>query len=150
MFYIFLISTSSFRFSCIYSPAPKSQWHGVVCDDDDFVFLDDDGNTVINKRTEKGIWHNLYQFPLLETATALDDEAILSLIKEQNFIANEIDTIDLYNTESSIHKLSHQHLTIKFWKVTVKGKINGGIDCKSAAEFPFPIVIFNFISKYWF
>ena len=114
------------------------------------VFLDEDGNTLINKRTEKGIWHNLYQFPLLETATALDDETILSLIKEQNFIANEIDTVALYNTENIIHKLSHQHLTIKFWKVTVKGKINGGIDCKSAAEFPFPIVIFNFISKYWF
>ncbi len=105
---------------------------------------------IANKRTEKAIWHNLYQFPLLETATTLDDETILSLIKEQNFIANEIDTVALYNTENIIHKLSHQHLTIKFWKVTVKGKINGGIDCKSATEFPFPIVIFNFISKYWF
>lgn len=113
------------------------------------VFSDDDQNTIINKRTEKGIWHNLYEFPVVETITAESDETILSLIKNQLFVKNDIMQIRLYNPEIIIHKLSHQHLYIKFWEISVKGKLDNGISCKSASEFPFPIVIFNFIQKFW-
>ena len=31
------------------------------------VFLDEHENTIIQKRTEKGIWHNLYEFPVIES-----------------------------------------------------------------------------------
>lgn len=113
------------------------------------VFLDADGNTLINKRTEKGIWHNLYEFPLLETISPERDEAILELIRNQQFAENEIEGIALYDNEVIRHKLSHQHLHIKFWKVKVKGALKNGIDCESASKFPFPIVIFNFIEKVW-
>lgn len=113
------------------------------------VFSDENGDTIINKRTQKGIWHNLYEFPLLETITAESDETILSLIENRVFVQNEIRKIQLYNPEIIIHKLSHQHLHIKFWKIEVNGKLENGIGCKSAAEFPFPIVIFNFIEKIW-
>ncbi|MGV3697112.1 A/G-specific adenine glycosylase [Flavobacterium sp.] len=113
------------------------------------VFSDADGNTLINKRTEKGIWHNLYEFPLLETISPERDEAILELIRNQQFAENEIEGIALYDNEVIRHKLSHQHLHIKFWKVKVKGALKNGIDCESASKFPFPIVIFNFIEKVW-
>ena len=114
------------------------------------VFLDENQNTIISKRTQKGIWHNLYEFPLLETETAETDIDILDLIHNQNFVKNKIQQIQLYNSESIIHKLSHQHLAIKFWKINLKGTLLNGIDCKSASKFPFPIVIFNFISNQWF
>ena len=113
------------------------------------VFLDDNENTNISKRTQKGIWHNLYEFPLLETETAESDLAVLELIQQQNFVKNEISEIQLYNSEAIIHKLSHQHLSIKFWKIKVGGTLLKGVDLKSASEFPFPIVIFNFISNQW-
>lgn len=113
------------------------------------VFSDEDQNTIINKRTQKGIWHNLYEFPLLETITAESDETILSLIENQLFVKNDIKEIQLYNPEIIIHKLSHQHLHIKFWKIEVNGKLENGISCKSASGFPFPIAIFNFIQKVW-
>jgi A/G-specific adenine glycosylase len=113
------------------------------------VFLDENENTLISKRTQKGIWHNLYEFPLLETLSPESDEVILTLIQNQAFIENEIVEVQLYNAEIIRHKLSHQHLHIKFWKVGVKGKFINGIDCKSVSEFPFPIVIFNFIEKVW-
>ena len=31
------------------------------------IFLDNDENTIITKRTQKGIWQNLYEFPVIET-----------------------------------------------------------------------------------
>lgn len=113
------------------------------------VFSDDNKNTIISKRTQKGIWHNLYEFPLLETGTVESDMAILELIQNQDFIKNTIQEIHLYNPELITHKLSHQHLAIKFWKVIVEGTLSNGIDLKSASEFPFPIVIYNFISNQW-
>ena len=113
------------------------------------VFLDEVGNTIIHKRTQKGIWHNLYEFPLLETVSDEADATILALIQNQTFVENEIQEIQLYNPEIIKHKLSHQHLHIKFWKINVQGSLLNGIDCKSVAEFPFPIVIFNFIEKEW-
>jgi len=36
------------------------------------VFLDENQNTIIQKRSDKGIWHNLYEFPLIETETEID------------------------------------------------------------------------------
>jgi A/G-specific adenine glycosylase len=113
------------------------------------VFSDEYGNTIVNKRTQKGIWHNLYEFPLLETISAEGEDAILAIVQNQDFVENEIGHIQLYNPIPIRHKLSHQHLHIRFWNVKVKGKLSNGIDWESATKFPFPIVIFNFIEKVW-
>jgi len=113
------------------------------------VFSDENNQTVIQKRTAKGIWHNLYEFPLIETENPETDEAVLTLIRNQKQISNTINEIVAFNSEPIIHKLSHQHLNIKFWQVSVKGNITNGIDCVTAKTFPFPIVIFNFIEKNW-
>ena len=113
------------------------------------IFKDEKGNTLLHKRTQKGIWHNLYEFPLLETVDNSNDLEIIQLIENSSFVENKIENIKLLNPMKIKHKLSHQHLSISFWEVTVKGTINNGIDYKSALEFPFPIVIFNFISKTW-
>jgi len=114
------------------------------------VFSDSTNKTIVRKRTEKGIWHNLYEFPLLETEKDDTIQKLLELIQNQNFVNNTIDTLELWNSETLIHKLSHQHLYIKFWKIKVNGTIENGIDCKSASELPYPIVIYNFIEKEWF
>lgn len=114
------------------------------------VFLDDAQHTVMCKRTQKGIWHNLYEFPLLETEGSIPEEAILDYIRNQTSVENEIQDIELYNPDPIVHKLSHQQLHIKFWKVSVEGTIRNGIDLESVTKLPFPIVIFNFIEKVWF
>lgn len=114
------------------------------------IYSDDDNNTIIQKRTDKGIWHNLYEFPLVETTVAELDDEIIFLIKNRIEVSNAISNITLVNSEPIIHKLSHQHLTIKFWKIDVKGTIPNGIDSNLAKTFPFPIVIYNFIERDWF
>lgn len=111
------------------------------------VFSDEGENTLLQKRTQKGIWHNLYEFPLLETENELTEAALLELLQNQEFVTNEVTTIQWYNSETTLHKLTHQHLNINFWKIVVKGKLENGIDWESAKKMPFPIVIFNFIEK---
>ena len=109
------------------------------------VVNDEKENTIIQKRTEKGIWHNLYEFPLIETEKEEDFDFISKKIQKDFFQCNEIISIGECNEKSIIHKLSHQHLNIKFWKVNIKDTIENGIDSATLKTFPFPIVIFNFI-----
>ncbi|WP_281636428.1 A/G-specific adenine glycosylase [Flavobacterium marginilacus] len=111
------------------------------------VAVDELENTVIQKRTSKGIWHNLYEFPLIETDKAEDFETVAQQINSHFFKGNKIESLMEYNEESIVHKLSHQHLYIKFWKANLKGTIEDGIDIKTAKTFPFPVVIHNFIEQ---
>ncbi|MFV8345163.1 A/G-specific adenine glycosylase [Flavobacterium sp. ZB4P13] len=111
------------------------------------VVADEMGNTIIQKRTDKGIWHNLYEFPLIETDKEEDFDCISEQIQNDFFKDNSILSVSECNEKSIIHKLSHQHLHIKFWKVSVKGTIENGIDGETLRTFPFPIVIHNFIEK---
>ncbi|WP_310558319.1 A/G-specific adenine glycosylase [Flavobacterium sp.] len=124
------------------------------------VVSDDNENTIIQKRTAKGIWHNLYEFPLIETEKVEGFEYIANYIQSDVFEENnlnpdnyrdnlpqQIESLSENNPESIIHKLSHQHLHIKFWKVKVKGTIENGINAATLKTFPFPIVIHNFIEK---
>ena len=111
------------------------------------VVSDENENTIIQKRTAKGIWHNLYEFPLIETDVAEDFDSISAIVKDEFFENNTVLSIDEYDEKSILHKLSHQHLHIKFWKVSVQGLIENGIDAETLKTFPFPIVIFNFIER---
>jgi A/G-specific adenine glycosylase len=111
------------------------------------VVEDESGNTVIQKRTSKGIWHNLYEFPLVETEKEEGFDFVTEIIQKEFFEKNNIISVMEYNDKSIIHKLSHQHLHIKFWKVTLAGTIENGINSAVLKTYPFPIVIHNFIEK---
>ena len=108
-----------------------------------YVF-DNDNKTTINKRTAKGIWHNLYEFPLVETEIETSEEEVLSLIQNK---LDRISEIKLLESDTIIHKLSHQHLYIKFWKVKQNLIFENGLDFESLNKFPFPIVLHNFMEK---
>ena len=113
------------------------------------IVEDEDQKTVISKRDKKGIWHNLYEFPLIETDNEVDIKFISEKINETLFKENKIISISEINENEVLHKLSHQTLHIKFWKVLVDGKISNGVSYKELIKFPFPIVIYNFIEKHW-
>lgn len=113
------------------------------------VVSDEVENTLIQKRTKKGIWLNLYEFPVIETVKEVNFETIVSQINSDFFEEVDIVFIEEINEKSVLHKLSHQHLYIKFWKVNCNGKIKNGISYEKAITYPFPIVIFNFIEKHW-
>ncbi|NHM05926.1 A/G-specific adenine glycosylase [Flavobacterium sp. CYK-4] len=113
------------------------------------VFLDQQHHTMVNKRVEKGIWHNLYEFPLIETETEIGLDDFVELLRANNWVENPIISVAEAHTKSIIHKLTHRHLHIKFIKVKVEGKLPEATDYGSLLELPFPIVIFNFIKNDW-
>lgn len=111
------------------------------------VFLDNTNSTIINKRTEKGIWHNLYEFPMIEADHELDFDTISQTISKE-FSNFSINSITVFNQNLIIHKLSHQKLHINFYRVILNEDIIDGIALDEIKNYPFPIVIYNFIEKY--
>jgi A/G-specific adenine glycosylase len=109
------------------------------------VVSDDNDDTIIQKRASKGIWQNLYEFPLIETEVVESFDYIVKRIEKDFFVNDIVGSVLEYNEKSIIHKLSHQHLHIKFWKVSINGVVKNGTDAATLRTFPFPIVIHNFI-----
>jgi len=112
------------------------------------VFSDVDRKTIVTKRSGKGIWHNLYEFPLVETDREVGMDEIAVSIGER-YPHFKVETIAEFNSQSQIHKLTHQHLHIKFYEVKVAGNLADGVNSEMLRTFPFPIVIFNFIEREW-
>lgn len=111
------------------------------------MLSDAEEKTLIQKRTAKGIWHNLYEFPLIETLQEEDFEFVSNAVQQESFFTNPIISMRACNEKSIVHKLSHQHLHIKFWKLNVIGKVENGITKEQLKQYPFPIVIHNFIES---
>lgn len=112
----------------------------------DYVIEKGKDNTFkINKREDKGIWQGLYEFPVLESNKPLD------LVESQkNIIEKYSQTpfLDLYCFENDyiLHKLSHQNLYIRFWKLEFFEDLQG-INLTELNNYAYPIVIANFIKK---
>lgn len=106
------------------------------------VLKDSEGNFLVEKRTAKGIWHNLYEFPLLETETEISIEDAQEQILQQY----ENATVIFLEQASVIHKLSHQHLNIRFFEVELKSELADAISFDRLLKLPFPIVLHNFIT----
>jgi A/G-specific adenine glycosylase len=110
------------------------------------IVSDENEHALIQKRAGKGIWHNLYEFPLVETDDKVDFELLSESVAAlfQNHAIQSIIELKSVN-----HKLTHQNLDIKFWKVDISGILENGVDYETLKTFPFPIVIYNFITNDW-
>jgi A/G-specific adenine glycosylase len=114
------------------------------------VFISDDGKTVLEKRTKKGIWKNLYQFPLVETEKRLTVKNFKSNTEVKQLINEKKYSFSLYNDEQIIHKLSHQHLYTSFWIVRLNKLSQNAIPFSKVHKYPVPILISNFIEAFGF
>ncbi len=111
------------------------------------VPISSDGKTTLTKRVGKGIWQNLYEFPLIESDKTLDTNAILSSETFQNLFTDSYLTIKLFNQKEIVHKLSHQHLYTRFWVVKISNKNDLKIEWENIRDFPVPRLIDNFIEE---
>lgn len=114
------------------------------------VFVSESNETILEQRIEKGIWQNLYQFPLIETNKSL----VVENFKNNNNVASYINGMDysfsLFNETEIVHKLSHQHLYTKFWILKVKELPEKGIDLAKIKSYPVPVLISRFIDEFNF
>ena len=105
--------------------------------------------TILKKRLGKGIWQNLHEFPVVETGREIDFD---KLIQEKEFIAfiNNLDfNLKLLTPKTIIHKLSHQHLHIKFWLLNISKWQGDTLTWTEALELPTPIVIHKFLEHHF-
>lgn len=108
------------------------------------LYIDTENKTLVQKRTKKGIWHNMYEFPVIETDKRESAKKISELIYQKNSFVSEITHL---KSEDITHKLSHQHLHIAFWKVELDEKLEKGISYHELLDLPVPIVLHNFIER---
>nr|WP_321244378.1 A/G-specific adenine glycosylase [uncultured Psychroserpens sp.] len=114
------------------------------------VLISEDKKTVFEQRTSKGIWQNLYQFPLIES----DNEIVIDAFQNHPLVKDYFKTTDfsfsVFNNEPIVHKLSHQHLFTTFWIIDVKALHIEGIPISEVKNYPTPILISNFIDTFGF
>lgn len=108
------------------------------------LVIDADHKSTLNQRTAKGIWHNLYEFPVVETPTAVSEKYLFDTIKNQYPNSTEIMHL---SSENVVHKLSHQHLHIQFWKIHISEKLENGKSYAELKALPTPIVLHNFLER---
>jgi A/G-specific adenine glycosylase len=120
------------------------------------VVNSEDEQTVLKQRTSKGIWMQLFEFPLIESVADID--AIqLTKLDEYIHLANElqIESLNLFNEKVIIHKLSHQHLYTRFWIAETKNLSGAstdlalqGVPIEKVNDYAVPVLIENFISEF--
>ena len=114
------------------------------------VFISSDKKTLFEKRVSKGIWQNLYQFPLVESKVPLTDKALKSHLLTTSYIVDQTFEFSLYNDTDLIHKLTHQHLHTKFWIIEIDTLPEQSIKLSELTTYPTSILISNFIDEFNF
>lgn len=104
--------------------------------------------TVVKQRREKGIWQNLFDFPLIENNTRKEENHVLSQI--QHTIGTNFRVITV--SEEVKHILSHQKLYVRFWQLEVEEfpelqKHWQVTEIDQLSQFAFPKVVDNYLSS---
>ncbi len=111
------------------------------------IVVDAEEHILIQQRTGKGIWQNLFEFPLIETTKEINIEELKRHIEDIVSLDNVSD-MHQYNENKIVHKLSHQHLHTKFWLVKTKNKLKQGVPLKSLSKYPVPVLIADVIKTF--
>jgi A/G-specific adenine glycosylase len=77
-----------------------------------FHYIYSETEILLQKREEKDIWTNMYEFPLLEIDTIIEPKKVKEEIKIQLRFDVAKEPIAAYK-----HILSHQHIYATFWKL---------------------------------
>lgn len=119
--------------------APKNRYLSYL------VYEDPGRRTLIKKRTGKGIWQHLYEFPVVESDRPHNPSQVMEQSPEYRSVIFR-EQLDQYDV---VHKLSHQTLHIRFVRIGVERPLEHGIPISQLKEYPFPIVLANFIERYF-
>lgn len=103
--------------------------------------------TILRQRKGKGIWQNLFEFPLIESESEIDFSQLIQRLPEV-LILDESPEIYRGNEKMIVHKLSHQHLHTNFWIVKTNEKLEGVIPLSEIENYAVPVLIADFIKTY--
>ena len=111
------------------------------------VVVDPKNRTLLQQRKGKGIWQNLWEFPLLESKEDMDVHELERSFNKVLAI-NETPEIYHFNSENIVHKLSHQHLYTKFWIIKTDTFLKEGVGFNELKDYPVPVLIADFIKTF--
>lgn len=114
-----------------------------------YLVIENNGAIALKKRDKGDIWQGLYDLPLLESETPLD---------EKNLIAHKSFPFDLSNpylitkqSDSYKHILSHQRIYATFWHiksdVLEKFKFYEKLEVE---DLPNPVLVNNYLKAFYF
>ena len=113
-----------------------------------YLVINTTNNTTKLIKRGKGIWQNLYEFPLIETLQEIDENQLIKSEKFNNLFNAAPVTIKLFNKELIVHKLSHQHIYTKFWIVNTSNFSSFEHSWDTIEKFPVSTLINNFLKQY--
>ncbi|WP_282116856.1 A/G-specific adenine glycosylase [Cellulophaga baltica] len=113
------------------------------------VLLGDNDHSLLKQRTGKGIWQNLYEFPLIESEAAITNVDVQTELEQYGILDQKFEFYK-FNEEVIVHKLSHQHLKTHFWIVTLEGDVPNGVSFQEIDKFPVPVLVADFIKTFKF
>lgn len=87
----------------------------------DYFFFKKDTKTLISKRTSKGIWQNLYEFPLIISDKEMKHEDVL-IHPQFELWTQDIDT-NIISVSEFKHVLSHRIIFARFWQINCNNKL---------------------------
>jgi A/G-specific adenine glycosylase len=84
-----------------------------------YFFITEHNYTYLNKRTGKDVWHNLYEFPLIETDEAVGWEKLVLTEQFKALFASRQEVEITGNVYQVKHVLSHQIIHTSFYRISV-------------------------------
>ncbi len=110
-----------------------------------FVMVND-GEVYLKKRTQKDIWQNMYEFPMIETKSEVLEKELL-----KTFGINR-EQISLIRRNKK-HVLSHQHIYPVFWQInagkqaTLLMQNAEPVPLSRLVDYPMPKPMFEFVEN---
>lgn len=111
-----------------------------------FLLIEKDRRTIVQKRTKKDIWQGLYQLPLIETNVRVQKKEIIKWIEQDTGVK-----VTAKKVLEKKHLLTHQELHTVFYKAEWPKNVNlpsvfdniptEEINKEDAAQIPFPQLI---------
>ncbi len=116
-------------------------------------FIINGSKTIIQQRTGKGIWQNMYEFPLIASLQPMKETAIKASEEFKQLLTTAPHLCHKWNEEVTIHKLSHQHLYTNFYIIEMDStpiitETHKIIDLAKVSDYPVPVLISNFIESF--
>jgi A/G-specific adenine glycosylase len=103
----------------------------------------------LNKRTEKDIWRNLFDFPMIETEKAVSLKKLV-LSKEWKDFFHDHKIITVKESKTWRHILSHQVILAKFYQVEIPATVFLPflkVNMNKIDEYPVPRLVEKYLEE---